>query len=478
MSASGTVTVMSAQGRHLATLIRANGTILNYDATGRPAALACGTVPLTVSRFTTAFPIGPAFGTTERTTWGAFAALFRQRRQGRKDGVNFVPATFKPEPDGRVRRLKENLLARTALALDCETNKETGEVPPPFAVAVARIEGQGWAAVVYTSHNHTPGAPRYRIVLLLSEEIATDLPAIEVIANQLQLLGVLDKSKIGASSLFYFPSAPPGHLAHHETIVVDGAPIDAAWMAERAGALLAVREAEQARQRAEALEAATRRREERIRQGFDPNNSIIESIRDRLDLVGELIGHGYKPVGDKYLYPASETGVAGVYILSGRDGVERVYSHHAADPLAAGNLPSWCRAKAIDVVDVLTILDFSGDQKAALRTLALRFGIETPRPDPEPPPTIEDPGYYASLAVEAAAIPVSLLSRERKAPDPRRKETTRTAFRLLRQGAPSADLLAELHARNSRRSDPLPPGVVNEIAVWAAGQHKKQPHAQ
>ena len=176
-------------------------------------------------------------------------------------------------------------------------------MPPPFAVAVARIEGQGWAAVLYTSHNHTPVVPRYRIVLLLTEEIATDLPAVEVIANLLGLLGVLDTSKIGASSLFYLPSAAPGAVEHHETVVVDGAPIDAAWMRESAGALLAVREAEQARQRAEALEAATRRREERIRQGFDPNSSIIESIRDRLDLAGELIGHGYKPVGASTCIP-------------------------------------------------------------------------------------------------------------------------------------------------------------------------------
>jgi hypothetical protein len=269
-------------------------------------------------------------------------ARLRQRRQGRKDGPNFVPATFKPEPDGRVRRLKENLLARTAVALDCETNKKTGEVPPPVAVVVARIEGQGWAAMVYTSHNHALGAPRYRIVLQLSEEIATNLPAVEVIADRLGLLGVLDRRKIGASSLFYFPSTPPGHLAHHEAVAVDGAPIEAAWMRECAGAILAAREAEQARQRAETLEAATRRRGERSRQGFDPNSSIIESIRDRLDLAGELIGHGYKPVGDKYLYPASETRVAGVHILSGRDGVARVYSHHAADRWR----PATCRAGA------------------------------------------------------------------------------------------------------------------------------------
>jgi hypothetical protein len=79
--------------------------------------------------------------------------------------------------------------------------------------------------------------------------------------------------------------------------------------------------------------------------------------------------------------------VPGVYTMVGRDGVERVYSHHAADPLAAGNLPSWCHAKAIDVTDLLAILDFGGDQKAALRTLASRFRIQSrPAPTrPEPP---------------------------------------------------------------------------------------------
>ncbi len=435
-------------------------------------------LPLTISRFPTAFPTGPAFGTMERTTWGAFAALFRQRRQGVKDGPNFVPATFKPEPDGMVRRLKENLVTRTAVALDCETSKKTGEVPPPFADAVAQIKIEGWAAVAYTSHNHTAAAPRYRIVLPLSQEIATKLPAVEVIADYLRLLGVLDTSKLGAASLFYFPSAAPGHLAHHETVVVDGWPIDGAWMRECAGIILAEREAEQERQRAEAMEAATRRREERIRQGFDPNNSIIESIRDRLDLAGELIGHGYKQVGNKFLYPKSETGVAGVYVLPGRDGVDRVYSHHAADPLAAGNLPSWCRAKAIDVVDVLTILDYGGDQRAALAALALRFGIVTPRPEPEPPPAETDPAYYTSLDADAGRAPQTSRRREDQTPDPRRSETAKAAFRLLRRGVASDELLTVLHRLNEQRSDPLPPDVIADTALWAARQRGGQADAR
>jgi hypothetical protein len=341
-----------------------------------------------VSQFDTAFPAGPAIGQTTCTTWPMFADLFRVRRQGPKDGPNFIPATFCQEPSGVVRRLKQNILMRTGIALDIETNKETGQVPPSFKEAVARIEALGWAGAAYTSHSHVPDAPRYRIVLPLSAAIAPGLPAPEVTAALLDLSGVLDRSKIGASSLFYLPSAEPGQLEQHEARVIEGKPIDAAWMAEHAGVLLAEREAERQRQREIALEAATRRREAKQKAGHDPDASVIEAIRQRLDLGAELVNHGYKPEGDRrYLFPGSETGVAGVYILVGRDGVERVFSHHAADPLAAGNLPSWCHAKAIDVTDLLAILDFGGDQKAALRTLASRFRIQSrPAPTrPEPP---------------------------------------------------------------------------------------------
>ncbi len=121
---------------------------------------ALSDLPLTISEFPTAFPKGPAFGIMKRTTWGEFSRRFGVRRQGKKDGPNFIPATFKTEPNGQVQRLKKNVLTRTAVALDCETNKATREIPPPPKIAVDLIERQGWAAVVYTSHNHTEAARR------------------------------------------------------------------------------------------------------------------------------------------------------------------------------------------------------------------------------------------------------------------------------------------------------------------------------
>ena len=60
-------------------------------------------------------------------------------------------------------------------------------------------------------------------------------------------------------------------------------------------------------------------------------------------------------------------------------GIERVYSHNGTDPLHADNLPAWCGSvTALDVVDVVTILDFGSDRLRALRELAVRFGISKP----------------------------------------------------------------------------------------------------
>jgi hypothetical protein len=324
-------------------------------------------------------------------SWLGLVKETATRRQGPKDGANLVFTRFIPEPNGTAHRANTKAAARTAIALDIETHKTTGEIPPSLAEAAERIKAQGWAGIAYTSHSHTAAAPRYRIILPQSAEIPPHLPAVEVVAEILGLSGVLDRSKLGPASLFYLPSAEPGGLGDHASISIDGAPIDATWIQDRAGAVLAAREAEQRERREKALAAAEATRAAKIAAGFKPNENLIEAIRDRLDLAAELLRHGYTPTGNRYLYPGSETGVPGVHILRGSDGVERVFSHHANDPLAAGNLPSWCNVAAVDVVDVVTILDHGGDRKAALHKLAKQFGIESNRRQAaEPPPEWDD----------------------------------------------------------------------------------------
>ena len=177
--------------------------------------------------------------------------------------------------------------------------------------------------------------------------------------------------------------------------MIDGEAIDAAWMQEQARAILAAREAEQDASAPRPWKPRPGGGRNGRRQGFDLSNSIIEAVRERLDLADVLTGHGYKPAGDKQIFVSRlRDRRSWRLLLTGRDGVERVYRQHAADPLAADNLPSWCRAKAIDAVDVVAILDHGGDLKAALRTLAQQFGIDTPRPATATPEPLPHPGVY------------------------------------------------------------------------------------
>lgn len=321
----------------------------------------------------------PALGVQEALAWSDVVSIIaNDRRIGEKDGPGFVPMRCVPEMNGRhVRRLGRNMLARTMVALDCETNKKTGEVPPAPADVVARLQRLNVSAVVYTTHSHTPGTnPRYRVVMPLSEEIAPALPAPEIMAHELAISGVFDRSKRNPASLFYLPSAACLEvLDQHEAHVIGGKTYDAAMMREKAGALQAERQAEHERIAAEAHSEAQRRLQARVAAGFDPDNSLIEKLRARLDLKSVLLAHGYDLQGTKFRHPNSSSGSFGadVKVLG---GIERIYSHNATDPLHHDNLPNWCGSvTALDVIDVVSILDFGGDRTRALRELAQRFGL-------------------------------------------------------------------------------------------------------
>jgi hypothetical protein len=330
---------------------------------------------LTVAWFETGMPKGPALGNPQTIAWHEFASIFEWRREGEKDGCCFVPARFKLDADGRqVRRLGVNVLARTAIALDVETNKKTGEIPPTLDTAIRRIEALGLAGFGYNSHSHRKGGDRYRLVLPLDREVAPDLPVVEILAERLGLLGVIDISKRNPASLFYLPSRPHD-IDEHETICCRGGPVEAAWLETIGGKLLADRQAEADRIAAVAHAEAAARLEARIAAGFDPDDSLIEKLRSRFDLDSILRSHDYDRAGTKYRHPNSESGSFGADIKV-LGGIERVYSHNAGDPLHHSNLPAWCGGvTAVDAFDVVVILDFGGDRDRAMRDLAKRFNL-------------------------------------------------------------------------------------------------------
>ncbi len=388
-------------------------------------------LPLTISWFDTAYPKGPALGDPESMSWGAFTEVFKHRREGSKDGTGFVPARFKLEADGRhVRRLKANLIARTTVALDIETNKATGEIPPSPSEAMNRAKALGLACVVYTSHNHHPTSDiRFRIVFPLSAEIAIDIPAPEIMAERLDLDGVLDRSKIGAASFFYLPSCPHDALDGHQSDIADGAAIDATWITQAGGAILAAQNAEKERVAAVAQADAATRREAKIAAGFDPDAELIDKIRSHLDLESILLAHGYDKSGSNYRHPNSTSGCHGANIKT-LGGIERIFSHNASDPMYASNLPEWCGGvSAVDAFDATAILDFGGDRKKALRSLAERFNLD------------------------------------KKA---ERKVLASMLFRLIREQATQEAIEAQAFAEGARLG--LSSDDICKVAAWVAGQ--------
>ena len=111
-------------------------------------------------------------------------------------------------------------------------------------------------------------------------------------------------------------------------------------------------------------------------------------------------------------------------------GIDRIFSHNATDPLHASNLPEWCgTVTALDVFDVVVILDFGGDRKRALRELAEKAGLSR--------------------------------TQERKA-------VAKLLFRLIRQRAPQDVLEAAVFAEGERIG--LPRADVISVAQWVAGQ--------
>jgi hypothetical protein len=381
-----------------------------------------------ISVFDTCIPTkaGPALGTMHYLRWSKFAARLQQRRVGVKDGVAFCPASFRANPDGSVRRIDENLTFRSMIVLDVETDKRTGEVPPSPSDAAERCRAGGWAAIVYTSHRHKAEAdPRYRIVCPLTETIDPRLDAPEVVARRLDLLGVCDRSRFTPAACFYLPSSSPGALDVHETIAVQGAPIDAAWLTEAADEI----QAERDRIESEAHEAAAARRAARTAAGGEASASIIETIRKRFDLETVLLNHGYVHNGRKFRHPNSQSGSYGADIAE-FGGIDRVFSHNAGDPLHASNLPAWCGGvKAVEAFDVVVILQFNGDRDRAIRELAERFGL-----------------------VKAAE----------------RRAVAKLIFRLIRKQAPQETIEGAAFAEGERLG--LTRGEVCDVARWVVSQ--------
>lgn len=309
---------------------------------------------------------------TEAHTWPDFAErLTRHTVQPGKDGPGWVPGPVQPGSRTAARVPGWCVLAldieapATAIPLDEPApprvhKRLTGpDVAPALDDVAVDLELLGWAGVGYTSYSHQEPAltvdgevgtlgPRYRLVLPLSRMVKPD----EIRPLGLHVLGVLglahvaDVACLEPARLFYFPSCPPERENLAQARIVDGEPLDVSRLLQEASA------------------AAAPAHKPRSNS---PATSVIEAFNNGAD-VGQLLErYGYKRKGrNRWIWPGSTTGMAGVYLMP---GTQRVVSRHSNDPLHADG-------KSNDAFGVWCELEHGGNYTKAVRAASKMLGME------------------------------------------------------------------------------------------------------
>lgn len=215
--------------------------------------------------------------------WLEVATSLARHHEGAKDGWALTCATFTGA------RGNVNLDRRGLIALDIETSKTTGAVPPAPADIVPLLAAKGLAGVLWTTWSHTSTEPRWRLVMPLSKALlCADVGEVDpflswVTAAQLGLEDVADHGKFGAASLMYTARHPPGTDPHWSHVCA-GDPVDA-------DELLAV--ATMASEKV-AMDDAQQRALKQSREMPPEILAVIEAYNNAHPLGEALVRYGYQ----------------------------------------------------------------------------------------------------------------------------------------------------------------------------------------
>jgi len=258
--------------------------------------------------------------TTKRTTEtvSEFRKMNRARQDAIKDVGGFVGGALR---EGK--RRNGYVLCRSMLTLDMDyARPDTWEM----------IESlHDWQCCAYSTHKHTPEAPRLRLIIPLSREVSEDeYPALgRMVAKEIGI-DLFDDTTYEASRLMYWPSTPSdGEFVFREK---DGTLLDpdmylskyADW---RDTSMWPVSSRQSEVVRRQITRQADPLTKEGVVGAFCRAYSIMEAIEEFLSDV-------YEPsaIHGRYDYIPADSS-AGLVIYDGKFA----YSHHATDP-ACGKL--------------------------------------------------------------------------------------------------------------------------------------------
>ena len=308
-------------------------------------------------------------GKVQRLGWQRIVDRLTQHEVGTRDGTLFCGAEFKG------KRQRANVRTRHIYILDIETSKQTGEIPPDVAEVRAAIERRHWAAVIYSTWNHAPGAPRYRVVLLPESPVQFDgdTAAIEAdadttlgLADAIGLGGVVDRTKLCAESMFFLPRHPDG--AEYFALKIDGDPLTGDELREAREAGRQAREDDATY--TEAASAPAPERPGSVIAAYNAAHSVAKLL--------EQYGYKRKPrslVDWRSPWQQSESFATRVYD-------DRRFVTLSASDIAAGigRATRAGSAAAGDAFDLFARHEHKGDQKAAMKAAAKALGLDAKKP--------------------------------------------------------------------------------------------------
>lgn len=333
----------------------------------------------------------PETGRLVTWPWQDFVAKFKHKKADSKAGVGLSPVRFADN-----YRDTAHAIERYAAFGDHEQrvkHDQHGEVlwvgphPPTPAAAAEKLREKGVAGKVVTTWKHAADAPRYRTIIPYKEPLvypADQDERAKVIAAEAEGLMLfyaaaglgdgLDTTKIRPDAFYYAPRCPDLNVA--EEVAVDGEPLDFAPWLELGKQAIERKIEEQAKAAATAAALAEERRQRDRANGHA--GSLLEDVRASLPTFEKALadaGYRYFAGMKRWLYPSSSSGLPGVVILNGQDGVQRYVSHHDSDPL--GIHCETFGAKAHDMVDFAIYQKYGlvNDFGAALLRLAAELGV-------------------------------------------------------------------------------------------------------
>lgn len=257
---------------------------------------------------------------------------------------------------------KETVLAHdnfTLLRIDADDTKDTIQ---SLSDLLDSLGIESYIIHTTASHQQQGKGNRYRIYIQLANALCFDLW--EIIQRYLCYLLNADDCSNRPQQIMYLPVRYTGDK--YEFKINTGKPLNVLETdlfndAKMFNQTLA--QEQLAQQEAAILKPIKPSYNERL---IGNQVSVIDAVNKGYDWESLLSSYGYKRQGKAYLPPEATSNKAGAYILASHtDGKLRYFSHHQNDTCATG--------QALDKFDFLCIRAFAGDEKAAIKGLAVMF---------------------------------------------------------------------------------------------------------